>query len=254
MQGLLQIDHQSSGRADTQREAVDREAFQRIHPELFFKPLHGRFINKGPLFYGGNIELFPEPFLDSFFVAAPHYDLFWIQRGEQGADVVQIALRDLELSGRDVQEGGAALILFEVQSADEIVFLLVKQLFVEGDAGGNEFRHAPLHKFLGEFRIFQLVADRYFVTGANQFRQMDVDGMVWEPGHVHEALLSVGFAGQDDAQHLADQHGVVGIGFIEIPDPVQEHRFRVLRLHREELLDQRGIFQYLSFRHASRLW
>ena len=31
-------------------------------------------------------------------------------------------------------------------------------------------------------------------------------------------------------QHLAGEHGVVGVGLVEIPDPVQQNGFRMLGL------------------------
>ena len=247
---LLQIDHQRPGRTDAQREAVHCESLQRIDAELLLQPLRGRLVDEGPFLDGGHVELLPEPLLDPFLVSPLHYDLLRMQGRKQGADVVQLSLGDLELAGGDVQKGCPALILFEAQAAEEVVLLLVQQLLVEGDARRDEFRHSALYEFLSEFRVFQLVADRHLVAGADQFREVGVDGMVREAGHVHEPLVPVGLPGQHDAQHLADQHGVVGIGFIEIPHPVEEHRFGVLRLHREKLLDQRSVFENLSFRHA----
>ena len=78
--------------------------------------------------------------------------------------------------------------------------------------------------------------------------------MVGKSGHLDIALVSVGLACLDDTKDLADKHGVVGIGFVEIPDPVKEHRFRVLSLHGKKLLDQRSVFWSLAFRHLLTLF
>ena len=66
-------------------------------------------------------------------------------------------------------------------------------------------------------------------------------------GHFDPAFLPVGLARQYEAQHLRGLHGIRAVGLIEVAHPVQQHRFRVLSLHLEELPDQRGIFGNLDF-------
>ena len=65
-------------------------------------------------------------------------------------------------------------------------------------------------------------------------------------GHGHFPFLAVAAVGQDQPQHLAHQHGVVGVGLIEIPHPVEQDGFGVLRLDGEVLPEHRGVFLVLG--------
>ena len=50
---------------------------------------------------------------------------------------------------------------------------------------------------------------------------------------------------EHESEHLAHEHGIVGVGLIEVPDTVQEDRLGVLGLDAEILLQHRGIFAFL---------
>ena len=116
---------------------------------------------------------------------------------------------DLERSGGNIQKGGSALVLVECQAGEEVVLLLVKQLVVESHSRRNQFCNTSFDQFLGEFRVFQLVADGHLVARTDKFRKIDVYGVVRESGHLDVALVSVGFLGLDNAKDLADQHRVI---------------------------------------------
>ena len=213
---LLQVDQQRAGRADRERESLDGEALQALHLELLAEPLHGGVLHEGPFVEAGRIEI-AEALLDGAQHLALDHQLLGLQGAEQRADVVDAALRHLESARGHVQEGGAAALALEGQAGEVVVFLLLEHPFAEGDARGEDLRDAALDELvLDERGILQLVADGHFVAAAHEFLEVAVDGVVREAGHRGVALLAVGAAREHESEHLADQHGVVGVGLIEV--------------------------------------
>ena len=248
---LFQIDHQRAGRAYSQRECVHSESLEGLDIELLLEPFDGGVVNERPFLDSGDVEILPVLCPDTLLVAFLDNDFLGRQRGQHGPDVVQRTLGDLERACGHVQESCAALVLVEGQAGEEVVLLLVQKLVVEGDARRDQFRDTPFYKLLGEFGILQLVADSHLVARPDKLRKIDVQGVVRESGHLDVAFVPVGFPGLDDAQDLADQHRVIRVGLVEVPDPVKQHRFGVLRLHREKLFDKRSVLRHLTFRHVN---
>ena len=245
MLGLLQVDQQSAGRADGEREAVDGEALQALHLELLAEPLYGGVLHEGPFVEAGGIEI-AEAFLDGAQHVALDHQLPRLQGAEQRADVVDAALRHLESARGHVQEGGAAALALEGQAGEVVVLFLFEHPFAEGDARGEDLRDAALDELvLDERGVLQLVADGHLVAAAHEFLQIALDGVVREAGHRGVAFLAVGAAREHESEHLAHQHGVVGISLVEIADAVQEHGLGVLRLDTEVLLQHRSVFTFL---------
>ena len=86
----------------------------------------------------------------------------------------------------------------------EVVLLVVEHVVVHRHAGRNEFGDAALDQFLGEFGVFQLVADGHTHAGTYQFGQISVEGMIGETGHLGSRLgaaASVGAACEGDTEH-----------------------------------------------------
>ena len=55
---------------------------------------------------------------------------------------------------------------------------MFQQFIVRGNAGRYHFCNAAFHNPFAMFRIFQLVADRYPVTGLYQFMQISIKCMM----------------------------------------------------------------------------
>ena len=62
--------------------------------------------------------------------------------------------------------------------AEEVIFAEVEHVAVDGNAWSNEFGDAALDEFLGEFRVFELLADSHALAGAHKFWQIRVESMV----------------------------------------------------------------------------
>ena len=239
MTGLGQVNEQRTGRTDGQRKGVNGEAFQRPDAQLFAQFFCGRFLGESPLFDRRNIPAVAE-FFAYYFLESALDDEFLRRKGrEQDTDVFLTSLGHLEGTGRDVQEGRSALVAIESQAGQEVVLFLLQKLVAEGHPRRDQFRHTTLDQFLvfGQFRIFQLVAYGHLVARPDQFGQIALEGMVRETSHLNPALFPIGLPGQNQPQHLANEHGVRCVRFVKIAHTVQQHRFGVLCLYRKELLD-----------------
>ena len=140
------------------------------------------------------------------------------------------------------------MVALESEAAQVVVLLDFQHVLAEGDARRDDFRHPALDEFLRELRVLQLVADGDLETGADQFCEVILDGVVREAGHGDGPLVAVGFLRLHEAQHPGRRHGIVRVGLIEVPHAVQQQRFGVLCLDLEELPDQGGVFRHLRHR------
>ena len=243
---LLQIDHQGPGGADSERHRVHGESLQGVHAELPLELFHRGVIHEGPFVQARHV-IVAEAVLHAPLVTSGNDQFLGRERAHEGADVLERALRHLELSRGHIQESGAAAVAVERQPAQEVVLLDFQHVLAEGDARRDDLRHPALDEFLGEFRILQLVADGHLEARPDQFREVVLDGVVREAGHGDGSLVAVGFLGLHQSQHAGSRDGVVRVGLVKVADPVQQQRLGVLCLHFEKLFDQRGVFR--QFRH-----
>ena len=242
---LFQVHQQSAGAADAQGIRVDGKALEAVHAQLPLEALYGGIVHKSPLVDGGG-ENVPQTLLEAFFVAALHHQLPGFHRPHQGGDILQRALRHLELSCGYIQERGAAQILFNGEAAEVVVLLDLQHILPKGDTRRNNLCHTALHQFFSKFGVLQLVAHGHFEASAHQFGEIIFQGVMGETGHGHRAFVSVGLFGLYQAQHPHGRDGIVGIAFIEVSHAVQQQSFGVLCLHLEVMLEHRGIFRYLG--------
>ena len=127
-----------------------------------------------------------------------------------------------------------------MHAGQEVVFLVVEYVVVDGDAGGYQFGDAALDEFLGQFRVFELFADGDPFAGAYQFGQIGVEGVVGETGQLDILGGSVGASGEGDAQYFRCRDGVVGKGFVKVSYPEQQYGIGVNGFHLDVLLHERG--------------
>ena len=56
-----------------------------------------------------------------------------------------------------------------MHGCEEVVLLVVEHIVAHGHTGSYEFGDASLHEFLGELRVFKLVAYSHTLTCPNEF-------------------------------------------------------------------------------------
>ena len=243
MLGLFQVHQEGPSAADAKGVRVDGKAFEAVHPELPFEALHGGIVHKGPFVNGGG-EIVPQALLEAFFVAALHHQFLGLEGAQEGADVVQGALGNLELAGGDIQEGGAATVFFHREAAEEVVLLDLQHVFPEGDAGRNNLCYTAFDQFFGEFRILQLVTDGHFESGPNQLGEVVFQRMMRKAGHGHGTFVSVGLLGLDQPEHPHGRDGIVRVALVKVSHAVEQDGLRVLCFHLKVMPQHGGIFRY----------
>ena len=168
MFGLFKVDDQRSGGGDGQRERIHSEALEAAGTELLQQLVFCRFLHEGPFIQRGYVDV--GEFLPCRLgVVAPHHQLLGVEGIGQGVDVLHRALCHLEGAGAHVEEGRAAVAgAVESHAAEEVVLFLLQHPLAEGYAGRKYFCDTAFDQFvLGQFGIFQLVADGHFVARAH---------------------------------------------------------------------------------------
>ena len=123
----------------------------------------------------------------------------------------------------------------------EVVFAVVEHVAVDGHARRHQFGDAALHQFLGEFRILKLLADSHTLAGAHESWQIGVKSVVGKSRQLDVLTRTVGTLGERDAQDFRRGDGIGRKRFIEVAHAIEQNGIRMLFLHLEELLHQRGL-------------
>ena len=143
-----------------------------------------------------------------------------------------------ELARRDIKERHTAAAFAEMNCCQEVILLVVQHVIGHRHAWRHKFCDASLHQFLGEFRVFQLVANSHSPTRPDKFRQIGVESMMRESCHfgIRLALCPVVASCQRDAQNLTCRYSIVAVGLVEVAATEQQECVWMLRFQREELL------------------
>ena len=241
---LFQIYEQGTGRCHSERKAVDCKTFERVDLELSFELLHGTVVDKCPFLKRRDVIMRTVTLAYAFFISSRHKEFLWGERAQKGSDIIQRAFSYLKSTRRDIQEGCSALILAESEAGNEIVFLLLKKLFVESDSRSDKFGHSPLYNILCEFRIFKLVTDSDLISRPDKSRKICLQGMERETGHRESTWNGAGALCEHDSENLAGNKRIISVCFVEIAASEKQDCFRVIRLECEILLHHRGFGRF----------
>ena len=85
---------------------------------------------------------------------------------------------------------------------EEVVLLVVENIVAHGNARSYQFGDTSLYQFLGEFRVFQLVAYSHSLTGPDEFGEISVEGMEGESCHLRPlTVIAVVASGECNSQY-----------------------------------------------------
>ena len=165
---------------------------------------------------------------------------------QQLIDVIKISFSGQKFTRRNIQKSHPTSRLSEMHGSQEVVFLVRKHIVVDGHTWCNQFRNATLHQFLGELRVFQLVANGHTLASPHQFRQIGIERMERETGHLHMLGLSVGTLGKGNPQYFGSYNRIFRIGFVKVATPKKHHCIRVFRFQLKILFHHRGKYHIIS--------
>ena len=224
-------------------QMIYAESLQVLHLEMLQQFLFGRLVGKHPVVQLKGKELRSEIAFKVVLTRSVKQYLLRLEVAQQLLHIVVSALTSQELTRGNIQESHTTSRFPEVNGRQEVILLVVQYVIAHGHTRSNQFCDSPLHQFLGEFRIFQLVTYRHSLTCSDQFRQIGVEGMMRETGHlVPFGTRSIVTVCQGDTQDSCCDNGIIAVGFVEVTATKQQQSIRMLRLQVEELFHHRSEF------------
>ena len=162
---------------------------------------------------------------------------------QQFVDVFRVAFCHEIFARRDVEQRQPDVGRAEMQRRKEVVFAARQHIVTQSHTWRHQLRDAAFHQLLGEFRIFELVANRHAKTGADEPRQVVVEGVVRKARHLRGGVRPFLVAlRQRDAQHLRGDDRILTIGFVKVAAAKQQYRVGVRRFHVVKLPHHRSEF------------
>ena len=237
----FEVSHYGAGRHGGSGQVVDAETFQVVYLEMFQQFSAGGGFRERPVVELEHEIARAEVLLELAASAAFVQNFLGGEVGQQLVDVFRCTFADEKLTGGYVEKGDAAGAAAEVDGSEKVVFLAVEDVVGERYAGSDEFRDAALHQFLGEFGVFELVADGHAVSGADELGQIGVQGVMGKSRHLRGGSRTLVVAPREgDAQDLRSRHGVLAVGFVEVAAAEEQNGVRVLRLQVVKLFHHGG--------------
>ena len=121
---------------------------------------------------------------------------------------------DRELAGREVERGQAQAARSAVGEGHEVVVAVVAQHALLGHgARSDDARDLAPDDALGRGRVFHLIADGDLEVGADELREIGVEGVVGDPAHRVAAALR-----ERDAQDRRGAPRVLEEHLVEVPE------------------------------------
>src|SRR5574344_225202 len=225
---------------DTRFEVIYAETFQISHAEMLQQFLMRRLFGEHPVVEFENTKLITEILLEILFMRFIIEHLLGREIAKQFLHIIISALSGEEFAGRDIEERHAAGTFTKMYGSQEVVLLIVEHIIAHRHTRRNQFGDTPFDERLGEFGVFQLVADGDTFAGPYQFRQISIKSMVRESRHFGRTFITSVIAPcERNTQYLCRRNSIFAVCFIEIAATKQQQRVRMFRLQREKLLHHR---------------
>ena len=186
---------------------------------------------------------------ETFLPAALVYYFLGRKVRDELVDIIVAAFRHIEFACGEVEKCDACILLAEIYRCEECVFLVDQNVFVHHYTRCHEFDDAAFYDAFYEFRVFELFAYCHTFACPDEFGQICVECVVWEPGQFDIACRAVGPAGESDAEYSAGAYGVLAEGFIEVSYPEQQYCVAVYGLDGVVLLHQWRFHVFFFFLH-----
>ena len=198
---IVKVVENGAGGRERRRHVIHAIAFEIFHLEMFAEPLKASLLIEHPVLQLEGEKARTEEALKLLFRASQDQHLFGLQVGEELVDGVDAAFGHDKFARRDVEQRKSAQSVAEVEGGEKVVFLAGKHVIAQGHTRRDQLGDASLHEFLGEFGVFELVADGNAVTGPNELGQVGVECMMGEARHLDAARSSaIVSAGKGNAQ------------------------------------------------------
>ena len=147
-----------------------------------------------------------------------------------------VNLIQIEFARGDVAQRAASEIPAKADRQDVVRPAVLQHVRLDDRARRDHAGDLPLHQSLGQRRIGHLLADGHLVALRNQLLQIGLHGVERNAAHRRALAQAAVAAGQRQFQLLRNQLRVVEEHLIEIAQPEEQDRVRILLLDLEILL------------------
>ena len=230
---LLQIEQHRTSRHHPILQVFHAITLQVLCAEVGQEFLAGRLVGVNPVVQFEGEELAAEIAFKHRPLAALEQHLLRPEVRQEFIHIVRRTLRTEELTRRDVEQSHATGRLAEMHRCQKVVLLRVQHIIRQSHTRCDQFRDAPLHQFLRQFRVLQLVADGHPLASPDKFGQIGVQRMIGKPSHSRAAGRRASHTAplrQRDAQNLGSHRSILVISLIEVATTKQQQRIRMFRL------------------------
>ena len=169
-------------------------------------------------------------------------NLLRLEIRDKFVDVYIIALRNIELARRKVEEGNTRGLLAEIYRCKEGVLLARNKVLAHNDTRRHHLHHTTLNQALNHLRVFELLADGYALTSTHQLRHIGIEGVVRESRKLDIRRSAIGTTRERDAEYSAGLDGILAEGLVEVTHTEEQngvgvHRFNLIILFHQRRLD-----------------
>ena len=250
----LQIEEQRACRCNAIYHPLYAKTLQGLHIQLLEQLLPAGYGVECPFVHLGDIPMLSKMLFKPLYILPLQKNLLWRHIVQQHLQIVLITLRYAERPCGDIQKGHSApLRTVKIESCKIVVLLLFKQLVAICYARRNQLCNTPLYQFFCHFRVFQLVADRNFITCPYQFGEIRLYRVVRKACHLYAVGRGVRSLCKHKAKDFAGNYRILSISFIEISHPKEEHCLRVLSLKEIKLLHHWGLCPFFTTLHSGKI-
>ena len=150
-----------------------------------------------------------------------------------------VDFRQHELSCRHVTGSYAEPVFRADDTHEEIVTCLIASRKIHVGPGSHDTRHFTLYQTFCQFRVFDLVADGYFLAFLDQTTDIGIHRMVGNAAHRRSLRQTALLSCQRDFQHLRNADRIFEEHFIKISDAVHKYAVLIIFLYFFVLLHHR---------------
>ena len=242
---LVEIRQDRSRRRDRRVQVVHAEALEIFHLKMFQHLGARRAFGKSPVVEFENEIASRKQLFEFPFLSALNEHLFRGKARQQFVDVLRVAFGHQVFARRNIEQRKSHIGRAEMHGSQKVVFPAREHIVSQRHPRCHQFGDASFHQFLGQFRVFELVADGHSISCPDQPRQVVVERMVRKTGHFCRGIcpLLVAFR-QGDPQHLRGRDGISAIRFVEVAAAKQQNRIGVGRFHVMKLPHHRSEFVF----------
>lgn len=214
---------------------IDVEAFERFGAEMFVEEATAFIAGEAPVGAGGEDD--GEPVVAAFVEGAVLGGGFGdnafggADAGELIGELCRFDIGEEEASGGEFKPCKSQSGFGGCQACEEVALARVEHLVVGKRSRRDDSSDFPTDEPFGFFGVFNLIADGGSESGLNEFLEVGVELVIWEPGHWDGVFGVFVATGERESEDAGCVLGVFEEEFVEVAHAKEEHGAGMFRLH-----------------------